>query len=422
MRDAMRRCRPLGRHPFRPIAGDPDQNNDGVSGRRVLRVIDGLGGTRTAVGTILLCLSAMLSGLHAPVSSANPSPVSVAPTTPVAASESDAPADPVVLAHYYIWFNPTSWNRAKADIPLAGRYSSDDTAVMRRHVQDAKRAGIDGFIVSWKGTEVLNERLAHLVAIAAEEHFKLAITYQGLNFDRDPLPPAQIEADLQAFAKRYADNPVFNIFGRPAVVLTGTPAMDTAVIARIHQELVGRVLLLGSEKGVHGYERIADAVDGNLYYWSSVDPETNTKYGAKLRAFGDAVHQRGGIWIAPVAPGFDARLVGGTSVVDRRDGSTLAEEWTVAETSLPDAIGIISWNEFSENTHIEPSEDHGNRYLDVVASLAGGDATAVGMDSSEPSGSGSPWPAAIALGGFLSLVVVSMVVVFRRRRVSGGRG
>ena len=43
--------------------------------------------------------------------------------------------DPVpVLAHYYIWFNPTSWNRAKTDYPLLGRYSSDDEAVMLRHI------------------------------------------------------------------------------------------------------------------------------------------------------------------------------------------------------------------------------------------------------------------------------------------------
>ncbi len=37
-----------------------------------------------------------------------------------------------VLAYYYIWFNPTSWNRAKSDYPLFGRYSSDDVPVMRQ--------------------------------------------------------------------------------------------------------------------------------------------------------------------------------------------------------------------------------------------------------------------------------------------------
>src|SRR5436309_10053666 len=31
-----------------------------------------------------------------------------------------------VLAYYYIWYNPSSWNRAKIDYPLLGRYSSDE--------------------------------------------------------------------------------------------------------------------------------------------------------------------------------------------------------------------------------------------------------------------------------------------------------
>ena len=44
------------------------------------------------------------------------------------------------------------------------------------------------------------------------------------------------------------------------------------------------------------------------------------------------------------------------------------------ETALgsdPDAVGIISWNEFSENSHIEPSCDYGTRALEVLASLRG---------------------------------------------------
>ena len=36
-----------------------------------------------------------------------------------------------VLAYYYIWYNPESWNRAKIDYPLLGRYSSDDTTRAR---------------------------------------------------------------------------------------------------------------------------------------------------------------------------------------------------------------------------------------------------------------------------------------------------
>ena len=81
-----------------------------------------------------------------------------------------------------------------------------------------------------------------------------------------------------------------------------------------------------------------------------------------------AVHHHHGLWIAPAAPGFDAREIGGTTVVPRDGGRTLLRGVRGrAMSSNPDALGLISWNEFSENTYIEPSKKYGSRYLDVAA-------------------------------------------------------
>jgi Glycosyl hydrolase family 99 len=327
---------------------------------------------------------------------------------------------PLVLAHYYIWFTPGSWNRAKTDIPLAGRYSSDDIDVMRTHVEQAQAAGIDGFIVSWKSTPDLDPRLANLVTVAAERNFKLAVTYQGLDFNRTPLPAARISGDLDLFANMYGDNPVFDIFGKPLVVLTGTPVMTRATVAKITEPNRNRLSILASDKNVKSYERIADVVDGNLYYWSSVNPHSHTGYAEKLISFGNAVREHGGIWIAPAAPGFDARLVGGTSSIDRMNGETLRAEWNAAISSRPAAVGVISWNEFSENTHIEPSKAHGNRYLEVLAELTGATSSpSAPLDSSEPSATGSPLRAVLAIGCMAGLVVASFVALVRRRGRSG---
>jgi hypothetical protein len=78
------------------------------------------------------------------------------------------------------------------------------------------------------------------------------------------------------------------------------------------------------------------------------------------------VHSQGGLWIVPVATGFDARLLGGTRVIRRDDGEHLRRQMGLIAQTRPDAIGLISWNEFSENSHVEPSVDHGYRYLDIV--------------------------------------------------------
>jgi hypothetical protein len=289
-------------------------------------------------------------------------------------AESGNAADVPVLAYYYIWFDTRSWDRAKTDYPVLGRYSSDDPEIMRDHIRWAKASGIDGFIVSWKNTDKLSSRLKQLVDIARDEKFKLVIIYQGLNFDRDPLSIDKIGADLDYFEATYGADKVFDLFGRPSIIWSGTWEFSHEEIAAVTESRRDKLLILASEKAVDGYLRLADVVDGNAYYWSSVNPDTQPGYGSKLQGMADAVHSYGGLWIAPAAPGFDARLVGGTRVVERDNGETLHTQLTTALSSSPDAVGVISWNEFSENSHIEPSCDHGARYLQVIAELLGGSA------------------------------------------------
>jgi hypothetical protein len=290
------------------------------------------------------------------------------PVAPISSqSVTDTPADHVpVLAYYYIWFETQSWERAKTDYPILGRYSSDDADVMRQHIKWAKNSGIDGFIISWKSTEKLNRRLEQLVEIADEENFKLAIIYEGLNFERNPLPLAQVDSDLGYFIDQYASQRVFDLFEKPIVIWSGTWEYSTQEIASVVQDKRDRILILASEKNVKGYQRLSGLVDGDAYYWSSVNPYTHPGYLEKLIAMSDVVHEDGGLWVAPAAPGFDARLVGGTRAIHRNDGDTLQKELNVALQSSPDAVGLISWNEFSENSHIEPSQDHGYQYLEVL--------------------------------------------------------
>jgi hypothetical protein len=276
-----------------------------------------------------------------------------------------------ILAYYYIWFDPSSWGRAKKDVPLLGRYSSDERAVMRRHIELARSAGIDGFLVSWKDTPKLTERLHRLVEIARVEHFKLGIVYQGLDFARDPIPVSKVAADLRLLADTYAGDPVFDVVGgRPVVVWTGTDAFSAADLRLATDPVQDRLMMLASSRSTEQWQRVSDSFEGNAYYWSSVNP-AKTWYPRELTKMGQAVHATGGLWVAPAAAGFDATLVGGKTVVERNDGRTLETELTTAVRSAADVIGLISWNEFTENSHIEPSERYGGSALAVVAGFTG---------------------------------------------------
>lgn len=312
--------------------------------------------------------------------------VPAAPTPSARAQDPpQANALPPVFAYYYIWFADESWRRAKIDLPALGRYNSDAPEVMREHIRMAKAAGITAFLVSWKSTETLNRRLDLLVEEARAQDFKLGIVYQALDFDRDPLRVEQLAADIQTFSDRWGEDPVFNVLGAPIVIVAGTWEFSVDDIALLSGQFrtdhardnedggqAHGLLLLASERDPDAYPRLAGLVDGNAYYWSSVDPARERSHIDRLTRMRGAIGD--GIWIAPAAPGYNAKLLGGTRLIDRLDGRTFQMAIDAALASRPDALGIISWNEFSENTHIEPSTNLGFRALEVLAANTGGQA------------------------------------------------
>jgi hypothetical protein len=326
-----------------------------------------------------------------------------------------------VLAYYYIWYTSNSWDRAKTDIPLLGTYTSDDLFVMRQHILEAKAAGISGFIVSWKSTDVLNRRLQQLAEVAQQESFKLAIIYQGLDFNRNPLPTSTVASDLDYFIQNFASMPAFQLFSKPLVIWSGTWQFTTQQVEQVTTGRRDNLLILASERNLSGYTRLASLVDGDAYYWSSVNPTTYSGYQAKLDEMSQAIHDNNGLWIAPAAPGFDARLIGGTTVVDRNNGDIFRIEINTARASNPDALGIISWNEFSENSYIEPSQKYGTQYLDLLKSIIATPAPQViEFDSSIADHTYPeviPWSRYVALGGLSVLVVLSTIVILRHRKL-----
>jgi hypothetical protein len=272
-----------------------------------------------------------------------------------------------------MWFNTASWAHAKTDVPVLGTYTSTSPAVIKQHVTWAKQAGVDAFIVSWKSTPSLNLALSTLVAECHSQGLKLVLIYEGLDVNRNPIPASQVQSDLIWFENQYGSDPVFDVYGKPAVIWSGTWQFSDADISSVRTAIdaPNKVLLLGSERSAADYQKRAALFDGDAYYWSSGDPLSTPGYLKRLTDLSAAVHASRGLWLAPASTGYDGRLNGGTTVVDRRNGATLTAGWADAQATNPDGIALISWNEFTENSYVEPSRNYGERYLVVLALLTG---------------------------------------------------
>jgi hypothetical protein len=81
-------------------------------------------------------------------------------------------------------------------------------------------------------------------------------------------------------------------------------------------------------------------------------------------------------YVPTISPGWDEDRIASatgrtnpTSPRDRAGGDFLAAGWSAALETEPDAVLIVSWNEFVENSHIEPSILHGESALATLRPL-----------------------------------------------------
>jgi glycosyl hydrolase family 71 len=322
---------------------------------------------RLAWGRRILLASAMASGIALTASAASAAPSS--PPAPPAAASPHAP----VFAYYYMWMTGQYWHIHKKDHPpqpFPGDYNSDNPAVINWQIQRAQAAGISGFIVSWKNNTTYQRIVPLLENAANQHHFKLIMAYESLNLHGQRLPVSHVGADFRYFIAHYAgDAAWYRVSGKPLTVWSATDAYSPSAVASVTRTVRSKILVLNSASTVAGLTRLAPYTDGDAYYWSSIDPARNPQWSLRLALMGAAEHRLHGIWIAPFAPGFDARLIGGHIDVGRAGGLTLRLEYRAAAASSPDILGLISWNEWTENTYMEPSVKYASTYLSVLKNL-----------------------------------------------------
>ncbi|MGH7608385.1 MAG: hypothetical protein ACREOD_00350 [Candidatus Dormibacteria bacterium] len=185
-------------------------------------------------------------------------------------------------------------------------------------------------------------------------------------------PARAIVNDLDYFVRTYGSTPAFrNSFSSdPIVILMDSRKYALSTVTAVSSAAQNAAYLVGDETP-DSWVRDAPYLDASSYYWSSENTSTNTRAGSDLMSLASQVHGDGKKWFAPFIPGYDTQLLGG-SCVTRNDLSTLQSIWQTNARSSPDAWFGISWNEFVENTYLQPSVAYGDAYLNELGRLISG--------------------------------------------------
>jgi hypothetical protein len=286
----------------------------------------------------------------------------------------------LVLAAYYPWYADYK-SPLLADRPTRPR-STWDAAGVRSMTRQADRAGVDGFVVSWHGSDRDGSAM-RLVRKAAEATGQTFTAYLEVPTAR-PIGPTRSRSFvvrqwlLQALAHRSSPAFLKAADGVPVVFVYGmgflTPAQWQDVLVEVAGRPGVRVHLVGDsldpayrqlEWGLHQYAAL-----GSQRRLAARSARTALLARAQATVDPAATPL---LYAGTVSPGFnDRRLRGDTNPVipRRRDGSRYDATWSAALTGDPDWVFLSTWNEWFENTQIEPGVMTGRLALQQTAERA----------------------------------------------------
>ena len=284
----------------------------------------------------------------------------------------------LVWAFYYPWYRAADWSSpVMSDEPIVGSYESSNATVIEKHIRMAKSAGIDGFIVSWCTDWCPSYNLDTILDVASRENFKISIYLESLQaegWSGVPRTKASLESMLLSFFQRYGtDDRYYRADGRPVIFVW---AVDSQSI-ETWQEIIG-------DLNHSGYKGFYMAETSNVDYLQVFD---GVHVYGPLMAFKDLTAGNRALslsvasysllypdpsarklWAATITPGYDERKLPERAglLLPREDGGTYQRTFDAALKSDPDWVLITSFNEWWENTYIEPSVTYGWKYIDLT--------------------------------------------------------
>jgi len=308
-------------------------------------------------------------------------------------------------AYYYPWYDAAQWEHSGfIHTPLLGLYNSSDPKAIVQHIEWSKQHGINFFAVSWTGKEgpdktpeKSDQNLSNqLLPNALSSDFKLAILYESTA----RLPPdanGSINLDTPGYADRlvgdlkdaaeYFDQPCYmkidaNGKSKPLVILYRARSFIGKVAETIHsvRDAIDDVYLVGDEVywgGIIkprlriGSPKLKDPERVKLY--DGVTPYNMHINNPKILAdFENKLNGEYSDWyktlsavnvdfIPNVIPGYDDRKVPNRSNLPLTRGpERFGKQLDVAMkyASMRNIVLITSFNEWHEDTQIEPAEDY----------------------------------------------------------------
>jgi hypothetical protein len=337
--------------------------------------------------------------------------------------------DVTVGVYYYPWYGGNNFHGGQylrehlvpVQLPTLGEYNDRDAEVIAQHLEWCEYAGINLWVSSWWGPGKMEDvtLLDHILVHPELGDMKIALFYETSGRVPDFTDLSRVTGDIQYIADNYFDHPnYYKIDGRPVLfvyltrVLSNKGLLDDAMdLMRAAANSSGYDIYIvgdqvfGQPPSSADQLALLDAATNYDVYGSSgarmyatqkqVDNYYTAQAGWKSKA--QAV---GTAFIPATAPGFNdtgvrdghvplSRQLSGSNEFGSLFRAMIDKAVTLVDPAANNLFMVTSWNEWHEDTQIEPVaeapatsvdnsgtqeaytygmeyEGYGTRYLDII--------------------------------------------------------
>lgn len=334
-----------------------------------------------------------------------------------------------VGVYYYPWHGGADFHGRKylrehldpVQIPQLGEYNDRDSKIIKQHLEWCEYAGIGLWVSSWWGPGKMTDITLknYIMKHNDLKEMKIALFYETTGRMPNFTDASNVESDIKYMAENYFDHPnYFKIDGKPVLFIYLTRVLsregilektlntmrNTARQAGFEIYIVGDQVF-GQPPSSTKHIDLLDAITNYDVYGSSggkmyaTQEKVNNYYKAQA-GWRSKAHQVGTSFIPASAPGYNDTGVREGHIPLSRKLSESDEFGSLFKAMVNEAVKITdpetgnlfmvtSWNEWHEDTQIEPVavapatskddsstkdkytagmeyEGYGMRYLDIL--------------------------------------------------------
>jgi hypothetical protein len=335
--------------------------------------------------------------------------------------------------YYYPWYGGSDFHGRKylrehlvpVQTPTLGEYNDRSSAVIKQHLEWCEYAGINLWVTSWWGPGRITDVTTKDYILPHPDlgDMKIALFYETSGRMPNFIDLSNVESDMEYMAENYFNHPnYYTIDGKPVVFIYLTRVLSReGVLDETLNLMRGAAAAKGFDVYIVGDQvfgqppssttaiALLDAITNYDVYGSSggkmyaTQSKVDSYYEAQA-GWRSMAHQVGVSFIPATSPGFNDTGVRDGHIPLSRKLAETDEFGSLFEAMIEKAITLVdkesdnlflvtSWNEWHEDTQIEPVtaapatsiddsdsqeqytygmeyEGYGTRYLDILKALA----------------------------------------------------